>query len=195
MNKLTAGNVAFNLQEDGRIVMYVNDIPRPMRLEDGVLMIDMPSSPVPPVEPNDPKDEIDINDIIFLHKNISQWEITSKITEIAISFGDVGPVCVFHTKQGQWPEYGTDTIVEGNPWIFAKIDNQWYGATYEHNRPGQGCKRDVNRLTIGPLTKASPLKDWTPQHREEVGFCQAASSRYDPITVKERSNIKLFIWP
>lgn len=157
--------------------------------------------PKDPVDPKDPpptlkgEDEIDARRIVFLHRNIQYWDRTSQIIKVDIRPVDKGPVCIYHTKAGVWPVYGGQVKVEGNPWVFAFIRGQWFGATYEHNRPGQVCKPDVNRLTIGPLTKASPMSEWIPSKGEWVGFAVAASSRYDRVTVTERSNIVLVKWP
>ena len=141
-------------------------------------------------------DEIDTTQINWLHTDIRQWRITSKITNVKLK-PDMG-IGIYHTGAGMWPEYIDGGVRgEGNVWIFAKIDGQWHGATCEWLRIGQQYKPVLGRENIGAHTKAEPLKSWVPAHGETVGICMSTPGR-SPIndlrTSNERSNIVLVRW-
>jgi hypothetical protein len=126
--------------------------------------------------------------VTFLHTDVSDWKITSEITSTSIG----PPLCIEHTKSGRWPvKEGT----EGNPWVFAKINGRWYGATYEWLKPGQTCKSAATRDQIGPLTKKEPLESWKPRSGEVIGLMVSAPARTGQLTVAERSNVVLVRWP
>jgi hypothetical protein len=133
-------------------------------------------------------DELDPNQIIWLDHDVRNFAVTSTITSVRAG----GPVCIEHTKAGKWPVVDGG---EGNPWVFANINGQWYGATYEWLRPGQICK-GVTREDIGPHTKEPPLETWRPRSGELVGFMVSTQVRFGPWGPKfERSNIVLVRWP
>ena len=77
--------------------------------------------------------------------------------------------------------------------MFAKIDEQWYAATYEFYRPGQACK-EIFAENIGVHTRTSPMRDWTPQDGELVGFMVSGLARHRSRTVRRRSNVVLVRW-
>ena len=120
--------------------------------------------------------------------NVSGWAETSHINSVAVR--QSGQICIDHTKAGGWcrafplgrsgPD---DTGLEGNPYIIAKIDGQYYAATYEWLRPGQICKfghpPNTDSLSevyghptasIGRYTKRSPFEEWVPVGGEVIGF-------------------------
>ena len=139
-----------------------------------------------------PEDEFDLSQVTWLHADISGWAQTSTVTNVQISSRDI---CVKHTMAGKWPVFvNNGTAAEGNPWVFAQIGGQWYGATYEWLRPGQECK-GVTQTNIGPHTKQSPLSSWVPQSGETVGFAMATRSRDNKRTSNERTNVVLVTWP
>ena len=107
------------------------------------------------------------------------------------------PVCIDHTKRGRWPAISAPgTIVEGNPWVFAKVNGKWYGATYEWLRPGQKCKYSISASSIGDHIKVSPLKNWKPKSGEQIGLMVSTPARLGPDgPVNERSNVVLRTWP
>jgi hypothetical protein len=158
-----------------------------------VRVVQKPVTPVPgPEEPSEgggaDGDEIDLSDVKFLHTNVSKWEVTSRVTRVRI---DDPPICIEHTKAGKWRDVGG---AEGNPWVIAKIDGQWYAATYEWLRPGQTCK-NIHADSLGPHTKKSPLEDWRPRSGEMVGFMVSGLARDSTRSVEERSNVVLVRWP
>ena len=154
-----------------------------------------PAPPPPAPTPPSPTgaDEIDLNQVIWLHHDVSGWAQTSTITGIT---HDDPPICIEHTMAGAWPVIDDGgTIIEGNPWVFARINGQWYAGTYEWLRPGQTCK-SIDADNIGEHIKVSPLDSWHPQSGEEVCFMVSTSARFGPEGPKnERSNVVRFIWP
>ena len=87
------------------------------------------------------------------------------------------------------------TTVEGNPWVFAKVDGRWYAATYEWLRPGQECK-GISASNIGAHIKVSPLSRWTPQSGETIGLMVSTPARFGPQGPRhERSNVVRVRWP
>ena len=138
-------------------------------------------------------DQLDLSQVIWLHTNVSRWSKTSTVTSVSIGNP---PVCIHHTKSGQWPVIQNSVAVEGNPWIFAKVNGQWYAATYEWNRPGQTCKGSIEAGTLGEHIKKAPLDHWKPKSGEQVGFMVSTPARFGPQgPVNERSNVVLVNWP
>ena len=138
-------------------------------------------------------DQIDLSAVNWLDTNVSGWAQTSTITAVSIGSPPVG---IEHTKAGQWPAITAGgTVVEGNPWIFAKVDGQWQAATYEWLRPGQ-TEKQISAETIGEYTKKAPLDGWQPKSGETVGLMVSTPARGGPDgPVNERSNVVLVTWP
>ncbi|MDP6610074.1 MAG: Ig-like domain-containing protein [Vicinamibacterales bacterium] len=149
-------------------------------------------SPSPSPTPGD-NDEMDLSKVTWLHHNVSAWPQTSRIT--TFSHGDP-PICIDHTQSGRWPTIVVGgNVIEGNAWVFAKVDGRWYAATYEWLRPGQVCK-GIDRDNIGPHVKKSPLDKWKPKSGETVGFMVSTPARSGPKGKKqERSNVIVVTWP
>lgn len=158
-----------------------------------------PPPPVPPPPPPNPgevsMDAIAPREITWLHADIGDWKVTSRITDIRFTDDTLE---LRHTQAGQWPT--SETIrasnggpLEGNPWVFAVIDGRWYGATYEWLRPGQ-TKKGIHAGNIGPHVKRDPLTHWRPQVGELVGFAVSTPARDSRRTVQERSAIVLAYW-
>jgi len=139
------------------------------------------------------QDQLDLRQVTWLDANLTGWPQTSTITNISI--GDP-PITIEHTKAGQWPhiEVGGQ-VLEGNPWVFAQIDGQWYASTYEWLRPGQTSK-NISADNIGAHTKRSPLADWQPRSGDTVGFMVSTPARFgEQGPLAERSNVVLAKWP
>ena len=159
-----------------------------------------------PAPPSNPADELDLSAVIWLHADISGWAQTSTVTNVQISSRDI---CVEHTKAGQWPPYGgPGTEIggkrgEGNPWVFAKINGQWYGGTFEWLGVGQECKEILPSVAnIGAHVKVPPLGRpdgsaslWVPKSGEVVGFAMSTPARNNLSTTNERTNVVLVTWP
>ena len=138
-------------------------------------------------------DQIDLSQVTWLHHNVSGWPKTSTVTSTSIGNP---PICIDHTKRGTWPATSAGgTTVEGNPWIFAKVNGRWYAATYEWLRPGQECK-SISAGNIGAHVKQSPLTSWRPSSGEQVGLMVSTPARFGPQGARnERSNVVLVTWP
>jgi hypothetical protein len=137
-------------------------------------------------------DQLDLSSVEFLHANVSNWPVTSKITDVEIGSDHIS---IDHSKAGDWPVFNYNGVaIEGNPWIFVNRDGQWYGATYDWNRPGQTSK-EINADTIGPSIKAEPLASWRPEPNEVVGLMVSTPARDGSRTRNERSNVVMTHWP
>ena len=162
-----------------------------------------PAAPMPPPPPppggggggGGAADQLNLGQVKWLHTNVSGWAKTSTITSTSIGGP---PICINHTRSGSWPgisSSGTSTTVAGNPWIFAKVGGQWYGATFEWLRPGQTCK-SISATELGPHIKKSPLDNWVPQSGETVGLMVSTPARVGAEgPINERSNVVLTTWP
>jgi hypothetical protein len=159
-----------------------------------------PPPPPPPPPPASP-DQIDLNTVqIMLGPNVATWPQTSTVTStVAVDH----QLCIYHTKLGQWPSTiffdDPNTLVEGNQWIFANINGQWYAGAGDWYRPGQACK-DVTPQTIAHdafySDNMEPLRSWVPQPGEVFGLMASTPARAWPAmrTVDERSNVVLVRW-
>ena len=101
--------------------------------------------------------------VILGPKNIADWENTAQITD-ARWVPD--QLCIFHTRLGVWPGvpfFGdASTLVEGNQWVFAFINGQWWTGAADWYRPSQACKgvgREQHRAgrVLPALAGAAPL--------------------------------------
>jgi hypothetical protein len=137
-------------------------------------------------------DQISPGSVSWLHDNASSWPKTSTLNSISI-----GPNSVKfpHSKAGQWPTFTVNsTLLEGNPWFFANIGGQWYGATWEWLRPGQTSK-SISPDAYGPHIKRSPMSTWIPSPGEQVGFMVSTRARDGVSSGDERTAICTFNFP
>lgn len=149
-------------------------------------------------------DELNLSQVVFLNHNISGWPITSTLTGVSIS---AGQICMPHTKAGKWPvaiEPGGGVAVEGNPWIIANVNGTWYAAIFEWFVPGGTCKgmgAKPPSSTIATQMKShvkfSPLNSWTPKSGEVVYIFVSALAwpGHTPVLAKERSQARRVVWP
>lgn len=146
--------------------------------------------------PDDPNLPFSLSEVTWLHTDVSDWPVTSKIMDIRITSDEI---CIEHTKSGRWPTYEGDggVIAEGNPWVFGNVGGKWYAATYEFLRTGQTCKHIERRgeWGLGAHTKREPLESWAPRKGERVGFMVSTPARDSTRTSNERSNIVMVEWP
>jgi hypothetical protein len=139
-------------------------------------------------------DDIDPNAVIYIHRKIANWAVTSTITGITITSHEI---CLDHTAAGRWPtSILGDIRVEGNTWVFAKFGGVWYGATYDWLRPGQTCKA-VTGDELGPdqIRRAPMDGSWAPRTGDEIGFAVSTRARDEVEAGEERTNIKVIRWP
>lgn len=147
---------------------------------------------------------IDLTKVVYvLGPNISNWAQTSTITN---AFSDGSQLCIYHTKLGIWPatNYVYDpsgaTQVEGNQWVFAKINGTWYGGAADWYKPGQACK-GVDADSIGQdafyQPSQEPLHSWIPHSGEVFGVAATTPARAWPSmsTLDQRTDVKLLVWP
>ena len=159
-----------------------------------------PLSPAPSPAPSPGPaagDELDLSKVTFLHANVSGWAVTSTVLSVSISSTQV---CVNHTKTGQWPTsepFGPGVPIEGNPWIFAFINGQWYGATWDWLRVGQVCKSVTaeefgrDQIRIYPMDRS-----WVPKKGDQIGCMMSTRARDRAGSAgTERSNVVLTTWP
>lgn len=142
-------------------------------------------------------DQINPSQITWLHTNVSNWNMSSLVTNVTIT---PTQVCVFHTAAGQWPisteVFSDGAPIEGNIWIFGFINDRWYGATWDWLRPGQQCKSvtadefGAEQIRIPPLDGS-----WVPRAGDTVGFMMSTIARFGSLAGEERSNIVLVTWP
>ena len=152
-----------------------------------------PSTP-DPTPPSTSKDEIDISSVtVVLGASLKTWTVTSAITEAYHSGTDL---CTYHTRAGKWPAmswFGTDTLVEGNQWMFAKINGRWYAGAGEWLRPGQECKNVDGHIGQGAFG-GTIMENWTPAPGEMVGVAVSTPARAGQWGLAERSNVVLIRW-
>ena len=149
-------------------------------------------------------DEIDLSQVVFLNYNISGWPITSTLTSVSISAGEI---CMPHTKAGKWPttaETGSGVTVEANTWVIANVNGTWYAAIFEWQVPGGICKSLGSSLpatTVASQMKShvkfAPLTSWTPTSGEVVYIFVSALAwpGHVPILTEERSQVLRAVWP
>ncbi len=160
-----------------------------------------PPAPAPNPGPSNPADELDLSSAIIVRgPSVASWPQTSTVTSTVAADHNL---CIFHTKLGQWPSTiffdDPNTVLEGNQWVFANINGQWYGGAADWYRPGQACK-DVTPQTIARDAfyndSEEPLRSWVPRVGETFGLMASTPARAWPAmrTLDERSNVVLVRW-
>jgi hypothetical protein len=148
-------------------------------------------------------DDFDEDKIIWLHTDVSGWDVTSTVTGGHITHDEL---CVYHTKAGEWPKvYGIfpedpEAPMEGNIWVIARVEGLWYAATFDYLRPGDECKyEDFSPSGEGPGPStfgAVPLSTWLPQSGEPVYMFMSTLARHEVLgPLQERSDYVRLIWP
>lgn len=139
-------------------------------------------------------DELNLNQVNWLHRDVSSWPATSTVTGTRISPNEI---CIFHNEAGQWPtslfgDPGQEIQVEGNPWIFAQIGGQWYGATWDWLRVGQECKGESLKSLGSEQIRIPPLDaSWVPKVGDTIGLMMSTRARDSVQAGKFRSNVVL----
>ena len=126
--------------------------------------------------------------IKWLHTDVSSWPVTASLT------ASIGNSISFpYSKANEWP------VVDGvnaNPWVFVKLNGQWYAATFEWLRRGQTSKpKGVLDGSMGDHIKVSPLSNWRPKSGERIGIMVSGLARSHTRNVQERSNVYMVTWP
>ncbi len=145
-------------------------------------------------EPSDEPPPLDLNDVSWLHTDVSGWAETGTLASVSFSSSEI---CLDYDKADTWPIYdysGTDVV--GNPWVFIYQDGQWYGATWEWLRPGQTCK-NIHSVA-GDHIKQSPFSEdsgWVPTSGDTYYFMVSGLARSSFRNVEERTNVVKATWP
>ena len=141
----------------------------------------------------------DLNQVTWLHTNVSNWPVTSTLS---VNFQGES-ICLDYDQRDVWPPVtiphgsGMGTVdVVSNPWVFIQYDGQWFAATWEWMRPGSICK---NKSSVaGDHIKQPPFRsiNWRPTSGERLYFMVSSLARIPTITnVQERTPIVEVIWP
>jgi hypothetical protein len=141
---------------------------------------------------------LDLQKVVWLHTNVSQWKQTSNLK--SVTFGG-GRICLNHTHAQKWPtkKYNGTTDVAANPWVFIYHNKKWYGATWEWMRPGQMCKNITS--VAGDHIKRSPFgvksdgTFWKPKKGQVLYFMVSGLARDTTRNALERTNPVRVTWP
>ena len=149
--------------------------------------------PIPPID--EPVDDGLEPDPTWLHKDVSDWPVTSQISEVLFT---AKTLTVKHSAAGTWKTITLPSraVVEGNPWVMAMVAGELFAGTYEWLRPGQS-KKNITASNIGAHIKTEPLASWRPVNGEHVYFMVSALARESDAARRgsqERSNIVLVRW-
>lgn len=147
------------------------------------------------------------NNVIWLHggPEVAEWNVDVTLDSVRITPGEI---CLNHPGDRDWPVFADPVEADGNPWVFAAINDQWYAGTFEWLRPDQKCKRldsdpdgsetgtvIVISDKLGPGVKQSPMATWKPAAGEQVYFMLSTRARDGGRTSDERSTIIGVTWP
>lgn len=142
-------------------------------------------------------DDIDARSVRwFADCDISGWPIEERVLDVFISRSEI---CVDYSGRGSKPLFPLGDIqVDGTLWVFAQFGGTWYGATWDHLRPGSFCKAEhAESLGADQIRRAPMDHTWVPRTGDRVGFMVSGGYvRHEcrPMTVW-RTNIKLITWP
>jgi len=139
-------------------------------------------------------DDIDPFQVVYLHRDISDWAKISTMSDVSIT---PGQICFDHTGAGQFPqsEFG-DISVEGNVWVFAEFNGVWFGATWDWLRPGQVCKGESLEALGGEQIRIHPMDgSWVPAPGSTLCFAVSARARDEIEAGAVRTNIKCTVVP
>lgn len=147
------------------------------------------------------KEGIDLNKVIYVFPfpNIANWEETARITAASHDLRS-GMLCIEHTRSGIWPStafFGDPaTQVEGNQWMFVRINSQWYGGAGHWYRPGQSCKGEVDDHFFTDAFSSYPFSTLVLRAGDVFGVAVSTPARLWPSmkTYDERSNTVTLVW-
>ena len=135
----------------------------------------------------------------FADCNISGWPIEERVLDVSISSSEI---CVDYSGRGSKGTFDIGIPVDATLWVFAEFNGVWYGATWDHLRPGAFCKAEnahslgseqIMRPTHGRLVGAP---QWRPDRlhgqrrlrasRVPPGHNLADEHQADHLAVKNR---------
>lgn len=132
-----------------------------------------------------------LDQLVWLHSDISSWPQTHTLSSVSVSDSQI---CLPNGGVHEWPVVSYDGVdVVGNPWIILKYEGTWYAATWEWLRPGQECK---SRSAVnGDHIKQEPLRNWSPQSGERYWFMVSGLARSSHRNAEQRTNLVEVVWP
>lgn len=136
--------------------------------------------------------DFDINEVVWLQTDVSDWAETSELSSVAINGGQV---CFTYEGGTRWRSFlGGTAYFNATPIVIAKTNGRYYASAFQWFRAGFNyrCK------PIDSMWKASPapLRNWRPVSGEKVGFLVSTPSRIGvPTRQFERTNIVWIDWP
>jgi hypothetical protein len=142
----------------------------------------------------------DFSDVVFVEGGtaltdyMNRMTVTADLTvEISGDDGRGGQnVILRSSKSSSWP--AILGCCNANAWLFVKVGELWYAATWEFLRVGQTTKS--TRAMVGPgHLRYPPLTNFSPQNGEIYGHMVAGITRNGlsagKTNIAERSNIAL----
>jgi len=131
----------------------------------------------------------------FADCNISGWPIEERVLDVSIGGNEI---CVDYSGRGSKRTFDIGIPVDATLWVFAQFNGVWYGATWDHVRPGTFCKAENARSLGSEQIMRAPMDaSWVPRSGDQVGFMVSGGfvrRECRPETVW-RTNIKLITWP
>jgi hypothetical protein len=142
------------------------------------------------------RDDIDARAVRwFADCNISDWPIEERVLDVSISSNEI---CVDYTGRGTKGTFDIGIPVDATLWVFAEFNGVWYGATWDHLRPGTFCKAEGAHSLGSEQIRIPPMDaSWVPRRGDRVGFMVSGGyvrRACEPQTVW-RTNIALITWP
>lgn len=136
--------------------------------------------------------DFDINNVVWLHTNLSGWEVTSELTDVSITGGAIRMTFDAGTR---WRSFlGGTAYFNATPLVVVKINGTYYAGTWQWFRSGSNSHLKTTNY-IWEANKA-PINRWRPGSGETVGFLVSTPSRLGvPTRQMERTNILWIEWP
>ena len=151
------------------------------------------------VSNNDNEFPVGINEVTWLHTDVSTWPVTANLS---VSINN-GIICLDYDKNDVWPtteiphnsgDYNIDVVA--NPWVFLEYQGQWYAATWEWLVVNTSCK-NLSSVAGDHIKQPAyiPL-DWRPSSGQRLYFMVSGLARTASVTnIQERSQLVEVIWP
>lgn len=134
-----------------------------------------------PLQPVFKDDAIDMQDLKYLHRNISEWMITTTL-DVKVHGGHI---TLDYDKKGVWPPIQN---VVASAWVIFNYKGKWIAATFEYLKPGQTVKESGFWIPIDGIK-------WQPKSGETLYFNVSGLARDHRTNVEERSQTVKYIWP
>jgi hypothetical protein len=141
-------------------------------------------------------DDIDARQVRwFADCDVSGWPVQERVLDVRITNSEI---CVDYSGRGSKGTFDIGIPVDGTVWVFAQFNGVWYGATWDHLRPGTHCKAEnAHSLGAEQIRRAPMDASWVPRSGDRVGFMVSGGlARHEcrPSQVW-RTNIALITWP